>query len=90
MSDIKNYIYSHKDEMIQLLSELVAVPSVQGEAVENCPFGREPARALDIMLKKCREFGFSTENVDNYAGSADFDDKEPALAILSHLDVVPA
>ena len=90
MSEIKNYIQSHKDEMIQLLSELVAVPSVQGEAVENCPFGREPARALDIMLKKCREFGFSTENVDNYAGSADFDDKEPALAILSHLDVVPA
>jgi succinyl-diaminopimelate desuccinylase len=41
------------------------------------------------MLNKCEEFGFPVENVENYAGSADFDSTEPALAILSHLDVVP-
>ena len=50
MSEIRNYIEPHKDEMIQLLSELVAVPSVQGEASDGCPFGTEPARALAIML----------------------------------------
>lgn len=89
MSEIRNYIEPHKDEMIQLLSELVAVPSVQGEASDGCPFGTEPARALAIMLEKCREYGFSVENVDNYAGSAELG-SEPALAILTHLDVVPA
>lgn len=76
--------------MLGLLSELVAIPSVQGEALEGKPFGEEPARALAFMLEKCREYGFAVENVDNYAGSADFGAPEPELAILSHLDVVPA
>ena len=35
MSEIKNYIWSHKDEMIRLLRELVAVPSVQAEAEDQ-------------------------------------------------------
>ena len=90
MSEIRKYLKSHKDEMLGLLSELVAIPSVQGEALEGKPFGEEPARALAFMLEKCREYGFAVENVDNYAGSADFGAPEPELAILSHLDVVPA
>ena len=90
MSEIRKYLESHKDEMLGLLSELVAIPSVQGEALEGKPFGEEPARALAFMLEKCREYGFAVENVDNYAGSADFGAPEPELAILSHLDVVPA
>ena len=90
MSEIRKYLESHKDEMLGLLSELVAIPSVQGEALEVKPFGEEPARALAFMLEKCREYGFAVENVDNYAGSADFGAPEPELAILSHLDVVPA
>ena len=89
MSEIRKYLQSHTDEMIQILAELVAVPSVQGDAADGCPFGEEPARALAVMLDKCREYGFTVENVDNYAGSADLGG-EPALAILTHLDVVPA
>ena len=89
MTETRKYIEEHRYEMTELLAELVAVPSVQGEAADGCPFGEEPARALVIMLEKCRDYGFSVENVDNYAGSADFGG-EPALAILSHLDVVPA
>lgn len=90
MYEIRNYITSHESEMKELLSELVAVPSVQGDAVEGCPFGAEPARVLGMMLDKCQEYGFNVENVDNYAGSADYGGSEPALAILTHLDVVPA
>ena len=89
MSNIRNYLEEHKEEMIAFLSELVAVPSVQGDATADFPFGPEPAKALDLMLNKCRSFGFAVENVENYAGSADLNDLEPQLAILSHLDVVP-
>ena len=88
MSEIRNYIESKKGEMTALLRELVAVPSVQGKAEEGAPFGNGPAKALEIMLDKCREYGFSVENVENYAGSADFGE-DPQLGILSHLDVVP-
>ncbi len=89
MSNIKKYLEDHKQEMIDLLRELVAVPSVQGEPEEDCPFGKEPAKALNIMLEKCRESGFNVDNVENYAGSADLNDLEPELAVLTHLDVVP-
>ena len=89
MSDIKEYIYAHKQEMIDILAELVTVPSVQGKAEEGAPFGKESARALDIMLKKCENFGFYVENTDNYVGSADINELSPELAVLTHLDVVP-
>ena len=89
MSEIREYLNAHKQEMTDFLAELVAVPSVQGEAEDGFPFGREPAKALEIMLKKCEEFGFIIENTDNYAGSADINGLAPGLAVLTHLDVVP-
>jgi len=89
MSNIRKYLELHKQEMIDLLSELVAVRSVQNTPSQNFPFGKKPALALHKMLRKCEEFGFITENIDNYAGSADINQLQPALAILSHLDVVP-
>lgn len=89
MTDLRNYLESHKEEMIADLRELVAIPSVQGDAEENMPFGKFPAQALETMLEKCKAAGFSVENVENYAGSADINALEPELAILSHLDVVP-
>lgn len=89
MTEIRKYLEDKKEEMIAFLGELIAVRSVEDEPTENCPFGENSAKALEIMLNKCEEFGFPVENVENYAGSADFDSTEPALAILSHLDVVP-
>jgi len=89
MSKIRDYLEVHRQEMIDFLAELVAIPSVQGESVEGCPFGRMPAKALETMLKKCEEFGFTVDNVENYAGSADVNGLAPELAVLTHLDVVP-
>ena len=89
MTDIRKYLESHKEEMIADLRELVAIPSVQGDAEDGMPFGKFPAQALATMLEKCKAAGFAVENVENYAGSADINSLEPELAILSHLDVVP-
>ncbi|MBQ9947225.1 MAG: M20/M25/M40 family metallo-hydrolase, partial [Oscillospiraceae bacterium] len=88
---IKDYIYSHKDEMLSTLAELIAIPSVRGEAEADAPFGREPKRALDKMLDICGGMGFPTACCQNVAGSADLapDNAEVALGILCHLDVVP-
>lgn len=86
---IKKYLQTHKEEMFSFLAELVAVRSVQNEPNGKFPFGKKPAKALEKMLNKCSEYGFVTENIDNYVGSADFGEGEVALGILSHLDVVP-
>ena len=89
MTEIRKYLEEHREEMIDFLAELVAVRSVQNDANGNYPFGKKPAKALERMLKKCGESGFNVENVENYVGSADFNELEPSLAILTHLDVVP-
>lgn len=88
MTEIRKYLENHKDEMIELLSELVAIRSVQDSPSGEFPFGEKPAEALDCMLKKCAGYGFSAENVENYVGTADYGN-EPLLGILTHLDVVP-
>ena len=44
--------------------------------------------ALAEGLKLAEELGFATRNYDNYVGTADLNDKETALHILCHLDVV--
>ena len=89
-TEIHGWIAAHRDEMLADLSELIAIPSVQGAPAPGKPFGEEPARALALMLDKSQKYGFATENTDNYAGSADLNAQEPSLGILAHLDVVPA
>ena len=90
-SKIKDYIYSHKDEMLATLSRLIEIPSVKGEPADGAPFGTEPKRALDEMCSICGEMGYETSVCKNAVGSADYapDNAEVALGILCHLDVVP-
>ena len=86
-----SYIDAHTEDMISDLARLIRIPSVKGEAAENAPFGKEPAAALDEVLKICGEAGLSVRNIDNYVGTADFyeTDTIPELGVLSHMDVVP-
>ncbi len=75
-------------ELVGLISRLVGVKSVKGEAQPGKPFGPGPDAALDEALKICGELGFATQNYDHYVGLADLNDKETQLHILCHLDVV--
>ena len=88
---IKDYIYSHKDEMLSTLSELISIPSVKGEPLPDAPFGAEPKKALDKMISICNGMGFPTACCQNVVGSADYNTNggDAALGILCHLDVVP-
>ncbi len=87
---IKEYLKAHKREFLNDLALLIAVPSVEGEAEEGMPFGKNCAKALEVMLGLCEKYGLETKNFDNYAGTAVFKGKNDfiALDILSHLDVV--
>lgn len=87
-SKIKDYIYSQKGEFLRVLGELIAVPSVMGEAKPDAPFGEEPKRAILTMQEICENYGFSVKNYGNAVVSADFGENIE-LGILAHLDVVP-
>lgn len=88
---ITDFIYSHREEMVDIIKQLVEIPSVKGKPEQSAPFGAEPRRALDKMLEICREHGFVTGCHDNVMGTADYLPSGKAeLGILCHLDVVPA
>lgn len=84
-------IDSLREEMTQTLVRWIQVPSVKAAPSEGAPFGPEVRRALDIALEDAKQMGFETRNFDGYAGDVRMGPLgvEP-LAILAHLDVVPA
>lgn len=89
---IDDYFCSYKDEIINDLAKLVAIPSVIGEPCDDAPFGREPKRALDEMKKICDRMGFKTTVCGDAVLCADYLPEgcsETELGILAHLDVVP-
>ncbi|MDE5564193.1 MAG: Sapep family Mn(2+)-dependent dipeptidase [Oscillospiraceae bacterium] len=86
---IHAWLAAHEAELLADLTQLISIRSVQGAAQPDAPFGEEPARALGTMLEFCEKYGFSTDNVEWYAGSADLNEKASKLGVLAHLDVVP-
>lgn len=85
---ITAYFSDKREEFIHTLSRLVRIPSVKSHALPGKPFGEGPARALDEAILIARELGLSSENLEGYVGVADLSEKETALHILAHLDVV--
>ena len=72
MDKYKKFASDRKDDIVNLLSELVAIPSVMGEAKPGYPFGEAPAKALVAMLDAAKALGFAVNNVDNCYGTADY------------------
>jgi succinyl-diaminopimelate desuccinylase len=87
---IEAYFADKEAELVAAASRLIAIQSVAGEAKPGMPFGMGPARALDEALNIAAEFGLAAKSVDGYVGVADLNDKDTALHILTHLDVVDA
>lgn len=83
-------ILKYREEILSDLARLVAVPSVRGEAEEGMPFGREPARALNLVLGMAEGMGLTVKNADNYAGHAEYGAGDEVAAVAAHVDVVPA
>jgi succinyl-diaminopimelate desuccinylase len=94
-------IDDYKDQMVQMLQEIVAIKSVEDKPTINAPFGKGVAEAFSYMLKKAESEGFEIENVDDYGGHIEFggytvdeegdivSTSDEIMGIIGHLDVVP-
>ena len=91
MIDFKSEVLKIKDQMIEDIKMLCAIPSTQDDntVAEFAPFGKANRQALDAMLKIGKRDGFNTEDVDGYAGHIDIGEGDETFGILGHLDVVP-
>lgn len=86
----KHYIDSVKDQIINKTCELIRIPSVNSEALDGKPFGKQCDNALTYMLNLGNELGFRTKNLDGYCGYIEFGEGKELVGIIAHLDVVPA
>ncbi len=84
-------VEQRREEIIQSTQEFLRIKSVSDEktAGPNAPFGEGIAKALDYILHKCENNGFTTKNIEGYAAHAEYGQGEELLGILCHIDVVP-
>ena len=88
--NLNEAVLARKDEMIATLCENLRIPSVEGPAEPGAPYGAEVRRSLDHALNAAQSLGFDTVNVDGHMGWCEFGEGEEMVAVLGHLDVVPA
>lgn len=80
------------EKAIETIQNWIKIPSVKSEALDSMPFGKNVNDMLLLALKDAENLGFDVKNYDGYIGEVVFGDGEDkeGLAILCHLDVVPA
>ena len=77
------------NDMIQDIIKIVKIDSTEKEEAIDAPFGKGVKEALDLALKMSKELGFSTKNLDNYIGYAQYGEGNEYICAIGHLDVVP-
>lgn len=94
--EYQKFLEQNKEDMIFALQKVVRCNSEEGESFigedgQTYPFGQGVQEALETVLKMGSDMGFTVKNVDNYGGHIDFEgESDKIMAILGHLDVVPA
>lgn len=85
-------ILDYKDDILSDLNKLMEIPSVANinEATDDAPFGKESKKALTWIMNRADELGLTARNIDNKAGHAAYGAGEDYVAMVSHIDVVPA
>ncbi len=92
MTDWMKAAQSQEESYLKDLTNLLKIPSVRDDsaATDEYPLGPMPAKALQEFLKMAKQDGFRTKNIDNLVGYAEWGEGDETLAILAHLDVMPA
>lgn len=90
---MKNWITEkHQKESLAALKRLIDIPSVNAaDGTSFPPFGKAIEECLTEALMICEELGMTTyHDPAGFYGYADYGQGEELIAVLCHLDVVPA
>ena len=88
--DLNTLVLSKQGRLLACLQENLRIPSVEGTPEEGAPYGIEVRRSLEHVLEAAGMMGFRTCNVDNHVGWCEYGEGDEMVAVLGHLDVVPA
>ncbi len=92
MLDFTALAEAQKENYLHDLMDLIKIKSVHDDALvsEEYPVSPGPTQALLAFLEMAEQDGFRVKNIDNVVGYAEIGEGEETLAILAHLDVMPA
>lgn len=90
--NFKVEVDKRRDELMKDLFSLLEINSERDDSQADAqhPFGPGPVKALEHFLAMAERDGYTTENIDNYAGHFEYGQGDEVLGIFAHLDVVPA
>lgn len=91
MIDFKKEIEANFDSYLADLQALVKHNSVLDKetACEGSPFGKANHEVLMEMIGIGERDGYTTANIDGYAGHIDIGEGDEIIGVLGHLDIVP-
>ena len=78
------------DRMIEGIQNNMLIPSVKGKPEAGAPYGKFVNMALEDALLQAKELGLRVKNIDHKIGYAEIGKGDQMIAVLGHLDVVPA
>ncbi len=101
LNKIQEFIDKVKNEYIKDLSDIISIPSVEGNQVGEKVFGENVAKALETILSMGEKYGFVSENIEYRCGKITLKSKnkksepykegfENEVGVVGHIDVVPA
>ena len=88
--NLKECVKKLEPDLLASLQENLKIPSVQGEPEPGAPYGAHVRESLDHVLATAEKLGFATVNMDGQLGWCEYGEGEEMIAVLGHLDVVPA
>lgn len=93
MKEILNSLIDQSfEQLVKDTQDLVSINSTLDESTvtADAPFGIGIKKALDLGLQKGANMGMETKNCDGYAGHIQLGNSGKLVAVLAHVDVVPA
>jgi succinyl-diaminopimelate desuccinylase len=80
-----------KDDLIRDTQEFLRINSVMDESTAGPgkPFGEGVNASLTSLLELGEKEGFTTKNLDGFAGHIEWGEGEDIVGVLCHVDVVP-
>lgn len=88
--ELKELVQNMEPDLLACLQENLRIPSVEGPAQPGAPYGVQVRRSLDHVLEAAGKLGLDTVNMDGHVGWCEYGQGEEMVAVLGHLDVVPA
>ena len=86
----QKFIHNNQSELINHLQGCLSFPSISTFTEGEHPFGQDVHNCLIYTLEIAKTLGFKICNVDNHVGWCEYGEGEEMIAVLGHLDVVPA